>query len=76
MRISLKLFLDIVINGSLIPERSAHFNGYLSANVMGHCNGITMPLVRCHKVGTLNQFSLAENSSREEGDPRSCEKAS
>ena len=44
---------------------------------MGHCNGITMLLVRYHKVGTLNQFSLVvENSSREEGDPRSCDQAS
>ena len=40
---SLKLFLEIVINGSLEPQRSAHFNRYVSASVMGHCNGITVP---------------------------------
>ena len=32
----------IVINGSLIPERLVHFNGYVSASVMGHCNGIVI----------------------------------
>ena len=41
---SLKLFLEIVINGSLIPKRSAHFNRYVSASVMGIVMALQCPI--------------------------------